>query len=140
MHKFLRAVGFYEIKKEELEQLFKQIIEQGTAIVDIGGGSIQVSLFDKDTLITTQNMRLGVLRLRERLTELKSKTNHYEDLIADMANPHFTLFKKMYLKNREIKNIILDNKFFSRVGKCLSIFRKVLCRRLLLFFLLDNPR
>ena len=89
---------------------FKHIIEQGTAIVDIGGGSIQVSLFDKDVLITTQNMRLGVLRLRERLTELKSKTNHYEDLIADMANPHFALFKKMYLKNREIKNIYLYQK------------------------------
>ncbi len=30
MHKFLRAVGFSEIKKEELEQLFKQIIEHPT--------------------------------------------------------------------------------------------------------------
>ena len=94
---------------------FKHIIEQGTAIVDIGGGSIQVSLFDKDVLITTQNMRLGVLRLRERLTELKSKTNHYEDLIADMANPHFALFKKMYLKNREIKNIILVDDYVSQI-------------------------
>lgn len=94
---------------------FKHIIEQGTAIVDIGGGSIQVSLFDKDVLITTQNMRLGVLRLRERLTELKSKTNHYEELIADMANPHFALFKKMYLKNREIKNIILVDDYVSHI-------------------------
>lgn len=94
---------------------FNRIIEQGTAIVDIGGGSIQVSLFDKDTLITTQNMRLGVLRLRERLMELKSKTNHYEDLIADIANPHFALFKKMYLKNREIKNIILVDDYVSHI-------------------------
>lgn len=105
---------------------FNRIIEQGTAIVDIGGGSIQLSLFDKDTLITTQNMRLGVLRLRERLTELKSKTNHYEDLIADMANPHFYLFKKMYLKNREIKNLILVDDYVSHIlqNKAVSHDRK----------------
>ena len=34
---------------------FQKIIESGTAIVDIGGGSIQISLFDKDTLVSTQN-------------------------------------------------------------------------------------
>ncbi len=39
---------------------FQKIIENGTAIVDIGGGSIQISLFDKDTLVSTQNMKLGV--------------------------------------------------------------------------------
>ncbi len=47
--------------------VFNRIIEKGTAIVDIGGGSIQISLFDKDTLVTTQNLRLGVLRLQEQL-------------------------------------------------------------------------
>lgn len=94
---------------------FNKIIEQGTAIVDIGGGSIQVSLFDKDTLITTQNMRLGVLRLRERLQMLQSKTNHYEELIYDLANPQLNLFKKMYLKNREIKNIIIVDDYVSDV-------------------------
>ena len=45
---------------------FNKIVEKGTAIVDIGGGSIQISLFDKDTLVTTQNMRLGVLRLQDQ--------------------------------------------------------------------------
>lgn len=94
---------------------FDKIIEQGTAIIDIGGGSIQVSLFDKDTLITTQNMRLGVLRLRERLQMLESKTNHYEELITDLANPQLSLFKKMYLKNREIKNIIIVDDYVSHI-------------------------
>ena len=44
---------------------FNKIMEKGTAIVDIGGGSIQLSLFEKGNLTTTQNMRLGVLRLQE---------------------------------------------------------------------------
>ena len=42
---------------------FNRIVEKGTAIVDIGGGSIQISLFEKDILVTTQNMRLGVLQI-----------------------------------------------------------------------------
>ena len=46
---------------------FRKIIEEKTAILDIGGGSIQLSLFDKDTLVSTQNLRLGVLRLQDYL-------------------------------------------------------------------------
>ncbi|MBR1693767.1 MAG: exopolyphosphatase [Lachnospiraceae bacterium] len=92
---------------------FRQIIKQSTAILNIGGGSIQLSLFDKDTLITTQNMRLGVLRLRDRLRTLQSRTNHYAELIAEIANPQLVLFKKMYLKNREIKNLILMDDYVS---------------------------
>src|SRR5699024_12697742 len=35
------------------EAAFQKIIEKGTAILDVDGGSIQISLFDKDTLVTT---------------------------------------------------------------------------------------
>lgn len=94
---------------------FKQAIRQSTAVLNIGGGSIQVSLFDNDALIATQNMRLGVLRLRERLSMLQSKTNHYAELVADIANPQLCTFKKIYLKNRDIKNIILVDDYVSYV-------------------------
>ena len=43
------------------------MIEKGTAVIDVDGGSIQISLFDKDALVTTQNIRMGNLRIRERL-------------------------------------------------------------------------
>ena len=38
---------------------FEEIIKTGTAIVDIGGNSCQISVFDKDKLITTQNIQIG---------------------------------------------------------------------------------
>lgn len=38
---------------------FNQIIQKGTAIVDVGFGSAQISLFDKDSLVATQNLPLG---------------------------------------------------------------------------------
>ena len=66
-------------------EIFKQIIKESTAIVDIGGGSIQISLFDNDTLVSTQNLRLGVLRLQEPLNRLNVKTNQIEELIDEMS-------------------------------------------------------
>ncbi len=45
-----------------------------TAIVDVGFGSMQVSLFDKDALISTQNLMLGVLRIREMMGDMQVST------------------------------------------------------------------
>ena len=42
-----------------MEDNFNKIIEKGTAILDLDGGSFQISLFDKDALVTTQNIRMG---------------------------------------------------------------------------------
>ena len=63
-----RFLGYKSIASNS--ERFQEIIEKGTAIVDVGGGSIQLSLFDKDNLVTTQNIRLGTLRLRERLADV----------------------------------------------------------------------
>lgn len=92
---------------------FNRIIEKGTAILDIGGGSIQISLFDKDTLIATQNMRLGVLRLQERLQKLAGNMNKYEQLLEETIATQMAVFKKLYLKEREIENIIVVDDYVS---------------------------
>lgn len=52
--------GYKSIASRENE--FNRIIQKGTAIVDVGGGSIQISLFDKDRLVASQNMKIGNLR------------------------------------------------------------------------------
>ena len=54
-----------------IETGFKKMIQKGTAILDVGGGSLQVSLFDKDALVTTQSLKMGSMRIRERLKELE---------------------------------------------------------------------
>lgn len=92
---------------------FLQIIQEGTAIVDIGGGSIQISLFDKDSLVTTQNIRLGILRLRESLMKLNPKSSQTEMLVEEMINNPLQLFKKLFLKDREIQNIIVVDDYVS---------------------------
>lgn len=97
---------------------FNRIIEKGTAIVDIGGGSIQVSLFDKDVLVTTQNMRLGVLRLQDQLGRLNLRHDQKEEILDEIISSQFAVFKKLYLKDRTIENIIVVDDYISGiVGK-----------------------
>ena len=108
-------------------ETFRRIIEEKTAILDIGGGSIQISLFDKDTLVSTQNLRLGVLRLQELLNHLNAGSTQMERLVDELATAQLDDYKKLYLKDREIKNIIIvgevnavvDRKAFSQLMEAL---------------------
>ena len=86
---------------------FKKMIQKGTAILDVGGGSLQVSLFDKDTLVTTQNLKIGSLRIRERLKTLGKENIHYDQLVGEFIRNDITCFQRLYLKDRDIKNVIL---------------------------------
>ena len=94
-------------------ETFRRIIEEKTAILDIGGGSIQISLFDKDALVTTQNIRMGSLRIRERLAGIQSETEHYEEMVEELIWNEVSSFKKMYLKDRKIENIMLIGDVFT---------------------------
>jgi len=100
-----RFIGYKSIASKE--QAFNKIIQKGTAIVDIGGGSIQISLFDNDKLVTTQNIKLGNIRIRERLADLEKETTHLEVLIEELIYKELFNFKKMFLKDREIRNMIM---------------------------------
>ena len=92
---------------------FRRIIEEKTAIVDIGGGSIQLSLFDNDTLVSTQNLRLGVLRIQEVMNQLNAGSAHLEQLVDEMVTAQMSSYKKLYLKDREIQNIIVVDDYIS---------------------------
>ena len=92
---------------------FNRIIEEKTAILDIGGGSIQLSLFDNDTLVSTQNLRLGVLRIQEYLNRFEARNSQFENLIDEMAMAQLGTYKKLYLKDREIRNLIVVDDYIS---------------------------
>lgn len=106
-----RFLGYKALATMEAD--FNKIIEKGTAIVDLDGGSVQLSLFDKDALVTTQNLRMGSVRIRERLSCLAGKTSHYETLIEEFIWNELVSFRKMYLKDRKIENIMLLGDFFT---------------------------
>ncbi|MBO4292235.1 MAG: HD domain-containing protein [Lachnospiraceae bacterium] len=92
---------------------FRKIIEEKTAIVDISNGSIQLSLFENDALMSTQNLRLGVLRLQEMITHLNAGRMQMENLVDELAAAQLAPYKKLYLKDLEIQNIIIVDDYIS---------------------------
>lgn len=99
-----RFISYKAIASKDAE--FNKIIQKGTAIVDVGFGSMQVSLFDKDALISTQNLMLGVLRIREMLGYVQVNAGMQNTLIEEMVDNELDTFRKLYLKDREVKNLI----------------------------------
>lgn len=98
---------YYEYRSIAFQETaFQKIIQKGTAIVDVGEGNIQLSLFDKDKLITTQSIMLGALRIQEKLLGIENRTAHLESIIEEMLANELRDFSQMYIKDRKIENII----------------------------------
>lgn len=106
-----RFLGYKAIAS--MEKSFNKLIEKGTAIIDLDGGSIQISLFDKDALIATQNIRMGNLRIREMLLGVSKETIHYEQLVSQLLRSDLLTFGRMFLKGRKIENIMMIGDFFT---------------------------
>ena len=103
-------------------EVFNRFLEQSTAIVDIGGGSIQISLFEKDKLSAAQNLRLGVLRVRDQLERVGARSVQNETLIEELVNTQLNVFKKLYLKDRDIKQIVVIDDYLSDASRNASNF------------------
>ena len=99
---------------------FQEVIKRPTAIIDIGGGSIQISLFEKDALIATQNLKTGVLRLHAIMQTVHATRNRYFELISELVGSQLAVFSKMYLKDRKIENLIIIDDYVSPVVRKLK--------------------
>ena len=85
-----------------IENGFKKMIQKGTAILDVGGGNLQVSLFDKDALVTAEpeNGKHAYPPTSEGTGENQC---NYAQLVEEFIRNDLTGFQRLYLKDREIK-------------------------------------
>lgn len=70
-------------------------------------------MFDKGVLNTTQNLKLGVLRLRERLGHINTSPSRMEELIEELDDAQLSVLYKLYLRDKNISNIILVDDYLS---------------------------
>ncbi len=94
---------------------FERFIEKNTVILDIGGGSIQMSVFNKDNLVSTENLKMGVLRLLERMTTMGASRSQFAHLIGEYIEPSLNIYKKLYLRDREIENLIIVDDYIAPI-------------------------
>ncbi len=110
-----RFLGYKSIASNE--ENFRNYIREGAAIVDVGGDSIQMSLFDNENLVATQNIRMGTLRLKERLAEVEERTVRYASVIEELLNNELKTYRKLYLKERDIKNLLLMGNYLGNINQ-----------------------
>lgn len=109
---------FLDYKSVAFEgEKFHKVLDKGTAFVDIGGGNIQISLFENDTLVVTQSLKLGVLRIHDQLLNMHPNPQKVGILVNEIADSQISVFKKLYMKDRQIENIIVVDDYVSHVVK-----------------------
>jgi exopolyphosphatase/guanosine-5'-triphosphate,3'-diphosphate pyrophosphatase len=88
------------------EPHFDSIIDEGTLIIDIGAGSVQLSIFNEQKLCVTQNLLLGASRIRELLQVMEDETYDFYALADEYMEKDLIIFKKLYLDSIKIRHII----------------------------------
>lgn len=106
---------FLEYKGAALKSGFDKYIQTGTAFVDIGGGSSQITLFDLGHLVTTVNLHLGTLRIKTKLREMEPVFSDYETIIGEIVANELDYFKELYLGDIKVDNIIIIDDYMSAI-------------------------
>ncbi|NCA98420.1 MAG: HD domain-containing protein [Clostridia bacterium] len=86
---------------------FTDQIKEGTLVLDLGSGSIQVTVFDKGAFLFSQNMRLGALRIRELLSDLERRTADFGRLMEDYISTDLENYRALEPKGTTYKNLVV---------------------------------
>lgn len=85
---------------------FGKLIEKGVAMADVGSGSSQVSLFDNGSLITTQNVQLGALRVNEIVDGFAKGASSSLAIMEEYMDTEIDVLKNLFIKERKIECLI----------------------------------
>ena len=85
---------------------FDETIKTGTVIVDSGYGSVQFSIFDKEALVSTENIPLGAVRLLNMFRDMRFTEEQMKEHIREVADVELENYRKLYLRNREVETLV----------------------------------
>ena len=86
---------------------FDELINESAVLIDVGGVSLQITLFSKGKIITTQHLSLGTVSISENLKNLGKTTLNSLEQIYEMMYKELDVFKTMFLREIEPKYMIL---------------------------------
>ncbi|MEN1760161.1 HD domain-containing protein [Anoxynatronum sibiricum] len=82
----------YKAIRENLPD-HQTIRKDGVMVVEIGSGSIEMSLYHQGALQRTHNLKLGHLRLREVLSTLEQRTQDFPNLLEEYVESHLDILR-----------------------------------------------
>nr|WP_283163300.1 exopolyphosphatase [Sporolactobacillus mangiferae] len=86
---------------------FNELIRQGTMLIDIGSGSMQLTVYNSGHFIFSRNIKLGPLRIRELMGDLESKTSDYVEIMEDYIRSKIDGYHQFAPKEVVIRNFVL---------------------------------
>lgn len=101
---------FLSYKSVAGQERFEQMIQKSTAVVDVGGSSVQITLFDKGKLLTTQHIEIGTVRIRTLLNKPGHSERVYQQQIEEYVNKRLEVFRTLYL-SEPIEQVIFMNDY-----------------------------
>ncbi len=96
---------------------FNKMIQKGAAVLDVGGGSMQITLFQKGKAVTTQHIEVGIMMIREKLSKVENLVSHYETQIQEMVDKELEIFKRLYMPKESIKYVIVMGDYIGEMVK-----------------------
>lgn len=98
---------FISYKSVAMRDEFEDMIKTSAAVVDVGGAGMQITLFSKGKVVTTQHLGLGTIRMRQQLAQKSVNLAQYELQIEEMVEKELEVFKAMYLEEGCIEHLIV---------------------------------
>ncbi|MBP3727792.1 MAG: HD domain-containing protein [Pseudobutyrivibrio sp.] len=101
---------------------FEEIVGESAVLIDVGGMSLQITLFSKGKIVTTQHLSLGTVSISENLKKLTSASSNSLEQTYEMMYKELEVFKTMFLNDIEPKYMILLGVQISSIAERLSGF------------------
>lgn len=95
----------YKVLQESLPDI-KKLYEEGSLIIDIGSGGVEISVYQNGKLKFTHNVKVGSLRLREMLSDLEKLTLDFPSILEEFIDSKIYMLKPI-IKKLELKNFIV---------------------------------
>ncbi|QUH25799.1 HD domain-containing protein [Serpentinicella alkaliphila] len=96
----------YKAVREKLPN-YQQRRSEGSMFLDIGSGSIELSIYSNGNLTFSQDLKLGSLRLKELLVSLEDKTLNFPKVLEDYIRSNTDILWKTFDFHGPIKHFVL---------------------------------
>ena len=90
---------------------FGRMIQESAAVVNVGGGELQITLFVHGEVLTTQHLVLGTMRLAQLFADTNVCLDHAKRQMKELVDKEMEVFKAQYYQNRTIKYLILTGDY-----------------------------
>lgn len=97
-------------------EAYDRYVEEGAVIVVIGAGTIQVTTYKDGALLSSENVRMGAMRIRELLSDIERNSLKYTEILDEYIRTNLESMA-FFLEDSEYKHLVAVGGEVSTVQK-----------------------